>query len=309
MKLENRFKGFHHLMAWKVMIMIQLVAINILLALFSSSYGYERNDLVYSFEFLNFKRGDGEKTYLVVFAQIPTENLIFVKFADGFYASYDITVALQNQSGVEIARESFVDSIVVKSYKETEKFRPPRLVRFVFKIESGEYVARVQIKDLETRKHVGFKKNLQIPNYAVPGLQISDLQIAASISPSNEKNALVKNKREIVPNVSRILGPKSNLLQVYWELYNLYFSPEKPNSKFVVTYSIANSKGKEVKKLQYKYTKPVHSSAVTVGIPIGELEEGLYKLKLKVEDSDNSHSVWNSTSFYKLKTSKPNESS
>lgn len=256
---------------------------------------------IYAFEFLTFKSAHPEKTFLEVFCQIPTDNLQFVKFKDGFFASYRLAITLRDSSGAETEGESFIDSVRVKTFRDIDRVRPIRLVRFSFLVTPGKYQARVVLRDLETLRHLTFAKEVEIADYERTDLCLSALQIATSITPSNERGILVKNGQKIFPNIPRIVGSGLDVLQVYSEIYHLQCSNGRLSKGFKALYTILNEKGERVKSLERRNQKPGNASFLTAAIPIEDLESGRYRLVLRVEDLDTATATEKSTNFLVIK--------
>ena len=268
---------------------------------FALPSGFDIKQPIYAFEFLSFRAGQGGKTLLEIFCQIPTEDIQFIKFKDGFFGSYELSITLYDLLNNQIACKSFIDSVKVKTFYDIDRPRAPRLIRSSFLVEPGKYEARICLTDLETLRSVDLKKENIVPDYETPGLKLSDLQIATSITAANENNILEKNGWEVIPNVPRIIGPKSNILCVYSELYNLHYIAGETNKEFMTTFTIINDKGVEVKSLTFKRKKPGDTCTLSVRIPVHDLDEGLYQLNLIVEDLDNAQTVRKSTNFYVVK--------
>ena len=179
--------------------------------------GYEVQRPVYAFDFLTYKSGNGEETLLEIFCQIPTDDLIFIQFQDGFFASYDLTIRLFDASGNGIVSQSLIDSVKIKSFKDIYLPRLPSLIRVALLVEPGEYEFRICLTDMETLKDVRLQGNIEIPDYSKTDLQLSELQLATSITATDEKNLLVKNYRKVIPNVPGIVGAGLEHLFVYSE--------------------------------------------------------------------------------------------
>jgi len=265
--------------------------------------GYDVQRPVYAFDFLTYKSGNGEETLLEIFCQIPTDDLIFIQFQDGFFSSYDLTIRLFDPSGNEIVSQSLIDSVKVKSFKDIYLPRLPSLIRVALLVEPGEYEFRIRLTDMETLKDVRLQGNIEIPNYSKTDLQLSELQLATSITVTAEKNLLVKNYRKVIPNVPGIVGAELKHLFVYSEVYNLRYNAGEPHNELVATYTIKNEKGVEVKSIKRHYKKPGDTCALSIGIPVAGLESGQYQLILDVEDPARAQSVRNFTNFY---VTKPN---
>ncbi|MCH6560230.1 hypothetical protein IH799_07755 [candidate division KSB1 bacterium] len=116
------------------------------------------------------------------------------------------------------------------------------MIQFTSPVNPGEYVLRIFVEDLETRKALTFEKEIQVPDYRQPGLRMSDIQIATSISNTKESGPFVKSGVEIVPNVLRILRAQENVLYVYSEIYNLRSNTESASTEVVATFVIKGEK-------------------------------------------------------------------
>ncbi|NIR48986.1 hypothetical protein GWN75_11290 [candidate division KSB1 bacterium] len=262
---------------------------------------YDSWRLPYAFEFLTLRAGTGEKSLLEVFCQIPTHYLQFIKFRDGFFASYKLSIALFDRSNKQVAKVSIVDSVKVNSFWDIDLPRPPHLIRSSFIVPSGEYEARTQITDQETLQTLSFKRRTLIPDYSAPDLQVSDLQIASAIIPTTENGVLVKNGRRVEPNILRLveLGSK---LPVYFEVYNLQYTPGAPEEDFLLTMTIADQGGNKVKTFTKEHHKPGVTAALSVEIPLPEVAEGLYQLLVTVQDLATSKSVQKAVNFYVVRS-------
>lgn len=100
---------------------------------------------VFSFEFFTFGRAD--MTKLEVFCEIPARHFQFVKYADGFYASYEISVVLFDGEMEPVDRAVYMDSAKVRTYGEIDRPHSPHLVRFEFVKNPGIYTVRLAVTD------------------------------------------------------------------------------------------------------------------------------------------------------------------
>ena len=260
-----------------------------------------KNRDVFAFEFLTYNSFQPEKSFLEVFCQIPTNDLQFLKFKEGFFGSYQLSISLHDKSGRIVLEQSYQDSVKVKAFNEIDIPRPYQLIRFTFLLEPGEYEANISLSDVETFRGLELKKIIQIPDYNVNTLSVSDLQIATSIRPGNEEDFLVKSGSRIEPNVARIIFPSLNAIYVYFEIYNLQFSHDKPNKSAIATYIIEDEKGEEIKSGQLRIKKPGKTCALAMKLSADALETGQYQLTFRVEDLDSGQKVEESTNFLVLK--------
>lgn len=259
---------------------------------------------VYSFEFLNFRYGDGQATLLEIFCQIPARGFQFIKAEDRFLARYELFVQLEGaRDSVHCA--SYADSFEVGSFWEIDQPRAPHLLRLPFPLKPGEYQASVRITDPETEKTWHFNKRVYVPDYNHPRLRLSDLQFARKISVSAEKSPLVKNKRKILPNVGRVFGGGLDIVYTYVEIYNL--APPRPGARnsFKAECRILNTRGQSVKTLTFERQKPGDTCTLSLGIPIQGLAEGEYVLNIRVRDHDSAEVASKSSRFNVVRPVEP----
>jgi len=256
----------------------------------------------YFFDFLTFKAFDGDKTFLEVFCKIPFKSLKFTQTPLGLIAYYNLELTLFNKKNMLVETSSYTNSVKVDSYREAKNLSThSEIIRFTFVVEPDDYKAHMTITDNQSPVFKGFRRNLHVPNYTEKGLQASDIQMATSITTTDQQTILVKNGREIVPNVSHIYGKGARVLYVYSELYNLHHKRKSNLNEFLATFTIIDQNGQKVKKFQHKQNKPGKTCAFSLGIPVGDLKSGQYKLVMDVIDLDNSKTVTKETNFHIIK--------
>jgi len=168
------------------------------LLLINKSYGQ------YEFEFLTFIF-DESRTCLEVFCQVPNKELV-------------VTITLSDTAGLPMASQTHHNYLQSTDIPLGE----PVLVRYVFVLEPGNYTAQVTLFNPESKSSYTFNRQVRLPNYSKEDLVFSDLQFASSITVSQDTLALlVKNFRNVVPNVVRIYGRELNTVYLYFEIYNI----------------------------------------------------------------------------------------
>jgi len=298
MKVSNLFSKGSAIFLKVNIILSLLLLVTHPTAVFSLPSGNNLERSVHGFEFLSYRADDGKTTFLEIFSQISTNNLIFVRSKDGFFASYELSITLYDQFDNQVVQNSFIDSVSVKTFWDIERFRPPQLFHLPLFLEPGEYKARVCLTDQETRLPWDFEKSVTITDFNTSDLRLSELQIATSISLSDEESVLVKNGRKVVPNVLRVVEMGSDKMYVYSEIYNLQYSLNQLNDEFIATYVIENAKGEEVRSFQLIRKKPGDTCTLSATVPVAGLVEGEYQLILTVEDPAKVQKVRKSTKFY-----------
>jgi hypothetical protein len=247
---------------------------------------------VYAFEFLTFRAGD--QTQLEVFCEIPEHRFQFVKYAKGFYASYELSVSIRDEENGLVYGKTIVDSARVSKYSEIEAFRSPHVIRFTHRGEPGEYTAQISLRDVETSKVIEFAKAIQLPDYRDSMLSLSDLQVGSRISMTKHNGKLEKH---LEANVRRAFIAGSEPLYVYAEVYNMSYTPDADQGEFLVTYTIEDGNGVYVERKQSRFRKPGDSSFMTLKVLTEDLPRGLYKLHVDVLDLETHQTTKKSTSF------------
>jgi len=252
----------------------------------------------YRFEFLIFKAERSEKTYLEVFAKVPTHKLFYTMTDEGYQANYTISVNLYDHMGL------FVDS---KIYKRTvdlqigDRDQPltltSEIVKFHFFLSSGKHKVVVYVTDLENLETFAFSKIIDIPDYSAPGLHLSDIQISSSMKYTTKESSFVKNNWEFSPNVSNLFGKELKTLYIYAESYNLTLPSAESFLGLKSVFTIKKSDGEVVKSIEKESPKFVGTNVLAAQIPISELSAGQYELTLNITDKDTGKSVEKSANF------------
>ncbi len=229
----------------------------------------------------SFQAVDGQ-TYLEVYTQINYDQLKFVKTDSLFQAAYDVTIIIE-KDGERIKERRYEDYIRVAEFDETTAMDKLRLCIQGFLLQPGEYTLRVSVRDQSTERIGKRRTKVLVPDFSGPEMQISDIQFARKIVPTDQEGAFIKNGRFIEPNVSRIFGYFSTQMYIYYEIYGLEHDPGE-NAALRVSYEILGSDGKVVKSLQHKAEMIGPSCVHSVQLPIAELYSGEYKLRVTAFD-------------------------
>jgi hypothetical protein len=237
------------------------------------------------------------KTFVEVFVGFPLPQLKFANAGSTYRARYQLAVSFQNEKKEVIQTAMFVDSIDAESLVENPSLNLQQL-RYPFYVNPGSYSMECKLTDLNTASGYHFSVNATIPDYNVPSLKVSDLQVSHSMTRSQEASSLVKNNWRVEPNVLRTFSAEDQHLNIYAEVYHLDFRQDRANRGFIAVYFIQDENGRDVFSTEQVNQKPGAASVITARLPIDELESGAYKLILKVRDLDTGDRVEKSTSFW-----------
>ena len=149
MKLSNLFSKNSAIFLKLNIILSLLLLFTHPTTVFSLASGNNLERSVHGFEFLSYRADDDKTTFLEMFSQISTNNLIFVKSKNGFVASYELSLTVYDELNNKVVETSFIDSVSVKTFWDIARFRPPQLLHFPLFLEPGEYKTRVRFTDQE----------------------------------------------------------------------------------------------------------------------------------------------------------------
>ncbi|MFQ5633439.1 MAG: hypothetical protein ACE5I1_32125, partial [bacterium] len=233
-------------------------------------------------------------TYLEIFAQVPIQNFAVVQLQNSCEATYSVSVNLYDEEKILVASESYSETANVENLALMLKVQPHEL-RCLFEVSPGRYRAVILVTDLENNDSFQFTKRINVPDYSLSNLSLSDLQLASSIKRSEENPSLVKSGWQIEPNVRHEFDRFLEPLYVYAELYNTEF--RELDSSLRSRLIVRNMGGEDVKNLKMRNLKFGKNTTFAWKVPIHDLSAGRYELTLFVTDLINGQSVEKSTYF------------
>lgn len=247
----------------------------------------------FSFEFLTFKAE--ANTYLEVFAQIPIQNFQFVQLENRCEVTYALSVNLYNDAKSLVASESYSETAHVENLALMLNVQPHEL-SCLFEVAPGMYRAVILVTDLENHDSFQFTKMIEVPDYSLSNLSLSDLQLASSIKRSEENSSLVKSGWKIEPNVRHEFDRFTEPMHVYAELYNIEFRELDSSLRSMLI--VRNMRGEDVKNLKMRNLKFGENTMFVWKVPIHDLNAAGYELTLLVHDLVSGQSAEKSTYFF-----------
>jgi GWxTD domain-containing protein len=266
----------------------------------------ERLSPRYWVDVLFFQAGSGEKTFTEVFVEVPYSTLNFVKpdvaevtftstLAEAgpltgepaFQANVEISVLFddpENPDGGQVVGTTISDTIRAATLDMTLSNQLTRTFYFAFQVKPGTRRIRVELIDKVTGQSLASTRQILVPSFKRPKLQLSSLQLARKIEISEDSSPLTKNGRTVYPNVQHAFGSDGPGLFAYFEAYNFLNSSSVTDS-FRVHYRILRGR-RVIRTLSRKYPKPGTSAALSVQLPIADLDLGDYLLTVTVEDQE-----------------------
>lgn len=180
-------------------------------------------------------------------------SLSFARFSSPAYNYVELYLHISGQTVQSTAvNDSMVQGAVkvlvifeqdgeVKQFDKFQLSSPfgKRVVDFIdvkrYTLDNGEYLLRVEVEDANNPEMV---RKYQSPihiNFEKDKLLQSDIQLLASVSPTDENGPMVKNGIKMEPLPFNFYGRGANVLAFYHEIYN---SDSQINDSYLVSYII-----------------------------------------------------------------------
>jgi hypothetical protein len=162
-----------------------------------------------------------------------------------------------------------------------------------FTLPPGKYVLKFVVRENRDGRMGTFETNLTIPDLRKSPLKMSSVVLSSQLGPAGKQkqNPLVRNGKEILPNLAHVFGNDQNMT-VFFEVYD----PAKPKvaaakeAKAHVLAGLQIFVGKvkvfETPLVEVNSINQPDRKAATfqLDVPLGELKPGWYTCQLSVID-------------------------
>ncbi|MGK9477618.1 GWxTD domain-containing protein [Melioribacter sp. OK-6-Me] len=223
-------------------------------------------------DFVQYKVADDtNKIRLDVFFQVPYANIQFVKKGNTFFAEYSLSVIFyEPKTDKMIFERIWKERISTTDFDETISKNNFNISYKSFPLDAGDYKIKCILEDTDSRKTHSYTYNVSLKKFN-RDLSASDILLVKDIL-KNESGEV------IVPNVSRIVTNKDNVLRFYYEIY----STEK--RELEITYLLEHLDSEN--KIEEKRTLSLNEGINTVYDSLSTLKFilGTYKLLMTAKD-------------------------
>jgi hypothetical protein len=205
--------------------------------------GIQGEPLNFYYDLANFRGPAGQST-LEVYYGIPPAQVETVREADTSFIRVKCFLALADEGHTQIYRDA--KELLYHGADSLSQSRGT-FVPEILKLEvpPGKYELQVQLKD-QVSGHVGlYKQAVEVRDYWQDALQISDIQLASSISEEGHLDQFKKGDIWIIPMPSRVYG-KAQKVYIYYEIYNLTknsFGQTRYKTRYAVRSSFQSGSG------------------------------------------------------------------
>lgn len=232
-----------------------------------------------------------QRAYLEIYYALPAAAVTYVPANNGKELACQLLLSLQ----VYRDRTLWAAKLwkIEKSHPDTlpTPARPQQLVDVVSYLldAPGQYRMTLLVKDLHQPDRLdSTSAEIVVREFNPEKVEISDVELAASIKPSSAATAAIFNKyqQEIIPNASALFGENAANLYYYFEAYHL--KKNLAGEKFRVFGYVQAPDGKmcaAAGRLTRTRKKTFDASVEMGMLNIGALPSGKYRLVYGLADS------------------------
>jgi GWxTD domain-containing protein len=244
-------------------------------------------ELNFYIDFAAFKGKEG-KTFQEFYVMIFIDQLNIEKKS----ALFELNLAISSANKKEIIKRDWqteaelnFDSAGLKSLAVYDQW-PEELI-------PGKYEVTFSISDKTHDQWGEVSFNLMVPAFDQKEIAFSQIEFVSRVESSNSNSHFLKGEKSVIPNPSRRYGLLNPVLSFYYELYNLDVETE-----LEIDYSIKNSEGKVVKKLESNKINPANESiSIIHGINVSNLPTGIYELTAELNNASDGKKIFSSRKF------------
>lgn len=217
---------------------------------------------------------------------VPGSEIPFVKGGDKDKATLDIMGVVRDELKRPVG--NIRDTVKLNLDESQEVRRKNVQYETGFSLPSGQYHLKFVLRENQTGQVGSFETDLLIPDMKKAPIRFSSVLLASQIQAAPKKkteNILVRDGKEIVPNVTHVFAANQQLY-FYYEVYEP--KEEKQNIRLLTSIEFLRGKTKvyetpvvEAKEL----TSPSRKAAIfQLDVPASQLKPGYYTCQVNLID-------------------------
>jgi GWxTD domain-containing protein len=212
---------------------------------------------------------------LNIYLEVVYDDLQFVKMADDFEASYEVTVTIYDNDGEQVDGKIWKESVNAASFDATNKRTRYSQSHRTFDLDPGKYKVAVSVQDVETRNATERTRSVELANYSASTLSMSDIIFLSEIDFDST------GVRSIRPQVS---GPSKGIVDSTLAYFEVYQSDS--SAAAVTEYEIFGVSSKKRLKRSFAYQVAGWRNPVYFSLHADSLAHDTYKLKITTSIKD-----------------------
>ena len=229
---------------------------------------------------------DENLPYVETYLDFDARSLNLLKESDnGYRATVEVTLVVRKNDTVEYLKKYDLKSPFTAS-PEMDDFTFFDLHRFALK--NGIYDLEISMKDkASSDKPFVLKEKLYV--YYVAGrTAASNVQLMASVTPTDQVNNMTRNGYEMMPYINDFVPAEVSVLYPYMELYNV--EKEVGDKPYHVAIHIEQSENGRIISGTYQqrsYTPNKQLQPIVSSVDVSSLPSGNYKLVVEALNNSN----------------------
>ncbi|MGA9115830.1 MAG: GWxTD domain-containing protein [Bacteroidota bacterium] len=208
-------------------------------------------------------------TRVDVFVQVPCERLSFVRTEEGYRASYELTITLQDSAGSLVAERTWTEEVRVPTFDRTASSQSSSLTQRSFDVAGGIYTVTTVVRDQETDVPQQMTRRIRVRGFPPGETALSDLMLVGRLAEAG-------GRMTIVPIVSSNVGSVSGAFRVFCEFYR---GPGSDSVRFVV--SLLDGSGAIVQETETLAVMLPGRNPVFLRVEQETLTPGEYSLRVR----------------------------
>jgi len=214
---------------------------------------------------------------------VPGYQIPITKTSDRSSATLDVLGLVRDEQRRPVARIRDTVRLAPEAADDLKK----KTVQYEggFELAPGKYHVKVVVRENQGGTFGSYETDIAVPDVRRDAVKLSSVVVGTQLQPvsrANADNPLVKDGRELVPNVTRVVSPGQHLY-FYYEVYD-------PSQPVKVLTSIAFFRGR-----QRAFETPLVQQTELAGagrraavfqldVPAASLRPGLYTCQINVVD-------------------------
>jgi GWxTD domain-containing protein len=214
---------------------------------------------------------DSPLSRLNVYLELAYDDLQFVKLADAFEASYEVTVTIFDKDNDQVDGKLWKETPLATSFDMTNKRNRFSQSHRFFDLEPGQYKVQISVQDIETHRTTARSKNIELSMFSGAAFQSSDITL---ISEMAADSASVISIRPQVSDASK--GVIDSTL-AFMELY----AADVPQ-EVKVAYELAGKSTRHRVRRSFSQALTAWRNPIYFSLHADSLPHDIYTLKIEV---------------------------
>ncbi len=148
-----------------------------------------------------------------IYIQVPYSEVNFIKEGEQYAGRFEISASVFTQEKQQLWQKSQLVELQIKDFSQTVSRRLSSLKQFSTDILPGKYDLLIQVTDQESKKVATLRRSLEVKDFSVDSLALSDLMLVYRMNADGMH-------KSIVPNLTGTLEKESAGFFLYFEIYN-----------------------------------------------------------------------------------------